>query len=176
MKFFNKTASALPDHNFTALTDITPADIRAMGAKAVAIDLDNTALLDSSYHMPESTKDWVAQMKEAGIPVAIVSNTFIHRGIYLSHRLGNIPFVAPAFKPFPLCLVIAAKWMKVKPGEVAMIGDQLFTDILTANRIDAVSVKVEPIEKEKLFASHFVKIRRKERRYLAAFRKAEAAS
>ncbi len=176
MKFYNKDASAIPDHSFHALTDITPGDVRAMGCKAVAIDLDNTALNDSSYRMPDSTKNWVAGMKQAGIPVAIVSNTFIHRGIYLSHCLGHIPFVTPAFKPFPLCLIIAAKRMGVKPTEVAMIGDQLFTDILTANRINAVSVKVEPMQKEKFFVAHFKKVRRKEHNYLSDWRKSNASA
>lgn len=164
---FMKRDNALPDFRFNRLTDIEPADVKAMGVKALAVDLDNTAVKDSSYRMIESTRAWADKMKEAGIPIIVVSNTFLFRALWLSYKMGKVPFVPFSFKPFVPALKIAAWLAGTEIGSLAMIGDQLFTDVLCANRAGAVSVKVEPMEDEILFASHFRKVRKKEEKYLS---------
>lgn len=161
-----KNKNATPDYFFEKLTDITVEDVKKMGVKALAVDLDNTLVIDFSYRISDESVAWVKTMRAAGIPVVLVSNTFFHRGLWLSYKCGWIPFVIPANKPYKLPLRIAARLAKTNVKSVAMIGDQLFTDILCANNAGAVSIKTEPIQDEIIFASHFKRTRKKEKEYL----------
>lgn len=161
-----KEKNAVPDYFFERLTDITIEDVKNMGVKALAVDLDNTLVIDFSYRLSAESRQWVDMMRGAGIPVVLVSNTFFHRGLWLSFKCGFVPFVVPANKPYKLPLRIAARLAKTDVSQMAMIGDQLFTDILCANNAGAVSVKTEPIQDEIIFAGHFKRTRKKEKEYL----------
>jgi uncharacterized protein len=136
------------DFYFDKITDITPYIVRKMGVKALAIDLDNTMLPYGGYHIEDSAKEWAEIMKKSGIPLIIVSNTVLSRAFILSKQLDSLPFVAPAFKPGTFCLKLAAKKLGIPVSEIAMIGDKSSTDIVSANRIGAVSVKVKPIKEK----------------------------
>lgn len=163
---YHESESATPDYSFDKITDITPEHLREMGVEAVAFDLDNTTVDDASYHLPAEVKHWIEKIRKSGIKVGIVSNTFSFRAWYLSKKMGNIPFEGLARKPHTLALRRAAKKMKTEPSKVAMVGDQLFTDMLVANRVGAVSIKVKPRGSDKYFTSHFKKIREQEDKYL----------
>ena len=156
---------AYPDYMFEKVTDISPNALRAMGAKAVALDLDSTTVNFSSFHIDEEIIDWVAGIKKAGIEVVVITNTVFLRALYISRKMGKLPFYSFACKPNTLALRLAAQKLQLEPGEIAMIGDQLFTDVLSANRTGAISVKVEPMGKEPPLA-YFENKRQLEREYL----------
>lgn len=137
-----------------------------MGAKAVAIDLDNTTVGDASFRLKEPIRRWIQYVRTAGFPVIIVSNTVTPRAWFLSKQMGNIPFIANARKPRTQALCRAAKMLHIHPSEMAMIGDQLFTDVLVANRIGAISVKVEPMGRDRFTPRKYEMIRKRERDYI----------
>lgn len=164
----NVAYAAYPDYRFDKVTDITPEDIRSMGASAIALDLDNTSVKYAFLKVETKIKEWVNSMLEAGIPVIVVSNALLLRSTVLVRQMGNVPYIPLALKPNPIALRLAARRLGVEPGEIAMIGDQLFSDVLCANRVGSVSVKVEPIGHEPVFTSYFEKKRQLESDYLAA--------
>lgn len=164
-----KYTNAYPKYSFRRITDITVEDLHKMGAKAVAVDLDNTTVIDSSYKLPEETHKWLDTVREAGIQVIIISNTIFTRAWFLGKKMGNIPFIAPAHKPHTKAIRKASEILGVELENLAMIGDQLFTDVISANKAGAISVKVEPMKKEKLFAGHFKKVRERERKYMRQY-------
>ena len=137
-----------------------------MGVKAVAIDLDNTTVNDASFRLPEQIRRWIKRVQAAGIQVIIVSNTVTPRAWFLSKKMGGVPFVANARKPRTKALYRAARKLNLHPSEIAMIGDQLFTDVLVANRVGAISVKVDPIGRDKFTPKKYEEIRRREREYI----------
>ena len=165
-----KYTNAYPKYQFRRITDITVEDLRKMGARAVAVDLDNTTVIDSSYKLPDETKNWIETIRNSGIKVIIISNTLYTRAWYLGKKMGDVPFIAPALKPHTMAIRKAAKMLDVELENLAMIGDQLFTDIISANKAGAISVRVEPMEKEKLFSGHFKKVRAREREYMKQHR------
>lgn len=144
-----KQNNAYPDYNFQRVEDITPEDIRKMGAKAVAVDLDDTTVKDASFHLPRSSRAWAKDMQDAGIPVIIVTNTYPIRAYILSIKMGRVPYISFARKPHSRPIRKAAEKLGLKPEEIAMIGDTLFKDMLAANRAGAISVKVEPRRRRK---------------------------
>ena len=158
--------NAYPAHQLPSLYALTPALLKSYGAQAVAIDLDNTAVRDSSYRVPARTLAWVDSMRAAGIPVAIISNTYLHRGWYLSRKLGKLPFIALANKPHDKPIRCMAKRLGVPVSALAMVGDQLFADVLAANRAGAISVWTAPIAKEKRIPWYFRRLREKEQLFL----------
>lgn len=119
-----KQLKAKPDYLYNKITDITVDDVKKMGVSALAVDLDNTAVKDSSYHMGKDMIRWSHKMRENGIKIIIVSNTFFHRALWFSYKLDWVPFVALANKPSPLALKTAAMLLKTKVNSIAMIGDR----------------------------------------------------
>ena len=126
-----------------ALVDITPEELIAAGKKLVLVDVDNTLVEWRSEEIPETTVTWLEFMKRGGLQVCILSNTRnVNRLKGLSERLG-IPYRLGKFKPSRAMYRMALEEFNTRPEEAIMIGDQLFTDILGANRsgIDAIWVK-----------------------------------
>lgn len=154
---------ALPQYIFNRITDITIEDLRKIGAKAVAVDLDNTLLYDSSYRFLDGAKKWVEEMKAEKMPIIILSNTYNKRANALSKTL-DIDYISKARKPDTKGYFRAAEKLGIDVSELAMIGDQLLKDILGANRAGAISIYVKPFMTEKLLYFYYKVIRAKERR------------
>lgn len=156
----------IPKYFFNKITDITPDDIKQMGAKAVAVDVDNTVSHDGAMYLFHGVKAWVKRMKNAGINVIILTNTYKLRAKFFSHLLGNIPYVANAEKPKTKAFLKAAEILGINVNEMAMIGDQLFTDIKGANDAGAIPIRIRYRRREIMFYSHYKHLRNKERKFL----------
>ncbi len=74
------------------------------------------------------TRQWLHDLRDAGIPVVVVSNNKYERVKRAVEKFG-IEFEAFALKPFTFGINRALKRYDVQPHEVVMIGDQLMTDI-----------------------------------------------
>ncbi|MGI6772714.1 MAG: YqeG family HAD IIIA-type phosphatase [Clostridiales bacterium] len=155
----------IPRYVFDRITDITPEIIKAMGAKAVAFDLDNTLVYDSGYRLLKGAEEWIESMKKAGIPLFIITNTYKLRADIISKRL-KIEAVANSRKPRPDGFIKAAEHLGVKVSELAMIGDQIYKDIAGANAAGAISVYVRPFMKEKMLYFYYKRLRAKEREFI----------
>lgn len=166
MKETNEEDLLLPRYFYNRLTDITPAALAAMGAKACALDIDNTVTYDGAYFLPHGVRAWVRSLQAAGIRVILLSNTYTHRARFIAKQLGGVPYLAHAGKPRPEGFYAAARRLGVAPGEIAMIGDQLYTDIKGANLAGAIPVRVRLRRRELLRYFYYKKLRREERNYL----------
>ncbi len=144
-----KKEEAFPDYNYNCILDITPDDIIRMGAKAVAVDLDNTAAEFGSYRLLEGMKEWTDNMIDSGIKVIIITNTWITRAYILSRQMRGVSFIPVSLKPLTISLKIAARMLDIELTEMAMIGDKLSSDILAANRAGSIAVKVIPLSRLK---------------------------
>ena len=63
-----------PEYVFKDVTHITPEWLAQKGIRALVLDIDNTLTADRSQELPDEVAGWLAQMKEAGIGLTIVSN------------------------------------------------------------------------------------------------------
>jgi HAD superfamily phosphatase (TIGR01668 family) len=57
----------------------------------------------------------------------------------------GIPFISRAYKPAKTGFHHAVTAMELPRDQVAVVGDQLFTDILGGNRIGLVTIWVRPL-------------------------------
>ncbi|AEB12838.1 YqeG family HAD IIIA-type phosphatase [Marinithermus hydrothermalis] len=149
-----------PNAQITALSELTPEWLRARGLKGVVLDLDNTLVpYGEEGPVPEALLEWLASLKAAGIKVAIVTNALPGRARHWGERLG-LEVRALAGKPWK-GFRRTIRRMGLTPREVAVVGDQLFTDVLGGNLVGAYTVLVPPLSEKGL--PHTRLIRRLER-------------
>lgn len=144
-----------------AVNGIVDIDLEALakrGKKLILIDVDNTLLPWRSEDIPTSTTDWILTAKKHGFDVCILSNTrHKERLKRLSEKLG-IDYLLGRFKPSRRMYLAALGKYKRKPEEAIMIGDQLVTDILGANRAGIEAIWVKQMTERDLVTTKFNRI------------------
>ena len=120
-----------PEYVFKDVTHITPEWLAAKGITALVLDIDNTLTADRSQELPEEVAAWLAAMRKAGVKLTIVSNGTEKRVRPFAEKLG-LAYLYRAAKPLPFALMVAQHRMGVKHRQMAMVGDQIFTDRLAA--------------------------------------------
>lgn len=152
-----------PRHRFKSIFEITPEVLRALGVQALLLDIDNT-LARHNYPRPlDGAEGWIRRMERAGFKMMIVSNAKPERVSAFAKRV-ELPFVAQGLKPLRVGFDRACQAMEVAPEHAAVIGDQVFTDMLGGNLFGAVTILVEPVEREK--GRFFIFKRRLEKKIL----------
>ena len=132
-----------PHEYYSSTLDIDPAELAACGIRGLILDLDNT-LAPWKYGVPTpELASWVVSVRQAGIRCHIVSNHGDRRVMLFSRFLG-IDGTANAAKPAGKAFRAAMKLMGTAPGETAVVGDQLFTDILGGRRQGCHTILVVP--------------------------------
>lgn len=132
------------------VTELTPSFFEQMGVRALLLDVDNTIATYTSHEPIEGAVEWAGRMVEAGFRVIIVSNNYKKRVRPFAARFG-LDCISFAIKPLPFGYLKAKSLLKVKCRECAIIGDQIFTDIVGANMCGMKSVLLAPIEPEEGF-------------------------
>ena len=120
-----------PEYIFRSIESITPAFLRDHGITALVLDVDNTLTGDGSQVLDPSVQAWLDTMRAAGISLTIVSNNTARRVRPFADRVG-LPFVSMACKPLPIGLMVARRRLGLKKHQMAIVGDQLFTDRMAA--------------------------------------------
>lgn len=140
------------------ITDITAADLKAMGIKGLLLDIDNTLTTHDNPDLAPAVTAWLSAMQEAGFGMMLVSNNSAERVAPFAEKIG-LPYQAKAAKPLPKGYRLAADAMGLPLTQCVAIGDQIFTDIWGANMAHMASVLLEPIEPET--AQKFILFKRK---------------
>ena len=131
-------------------TQFTLNMVKENGIKGIILDVDNT-LIDYYKNMPAGTEQWCKTLQNEGIKFCIASNSNKKEKIEQVAKQLNIPYVFFAKKPLKTGLNKAKEIMQLNENEIAVIGDQIFTDVLGANRCKMYSVLVDPIEEKDIF-------------------------
>lgn len=113
------------------------------GKRLILMDVDHTIVHWRAEHFPEGVEDWVKRAKAKGFDLCILSNTRNPERLARLAAKLQVETVRDKFKPSPAMFRLAMIKFKRKPEECIMIGDQIFTDVLGANRcgIDAIWVQ-----------------------------------
>lgn len=130
------------------ITDLPPSFFEENGYRAVILDVDNTLTTHGNPVPAEGVTEWVEAVKKTGVQMAILSNNTRKRVEPFAKKLG-LDFVSMAGKPLSFGVTRACKRYGLRPGQVALIGDQIFTDILSGNVKGVCTILVEPYELEK---------------------------
>lgn len=139
-----------PDKNVKNVREVTLQMLEENGIKGILLDVDNT-LINYKEEMEEETITWCDNLKKQGIKFCILSNSNKREKIKRTAQKLQIPYVSFAKKPLKLGFRKAKEMLQLSEEEIAVIGDQIFTDILGANRIHMYSILVEPIEEKDIW-------------------------
>lgn len=132
------------------VTGLTPEFLRGMGVEALLLDVDNTIATYTSHTPIEGAVEWAREMVEDGFRVIIVSNNYKKRVGPFAQKFG-LDFISFALKPLPFGYLRARRRLGVGRGACAIVGDQIFTDVVGANLCGMQSVLLAPIEPEEGF-------------------------
>ena len=127
--------------------EITYEMLEKNGILGLILDVDNT-LIDYYKNMPEGVLEWCATLKQKGIKFCIASNSNKKEKVEMVAKKLDIPYVYFAKKPLKRGLITASNKMGLESNKIAVAGDQIFTDVLGANRVGMFSILVEPIEEK----------------------------
>ncbi len=153
-----------PDFYYHSIHSIDLDELRSRGVTTMLLDLDNTLLPRKSTDVTEFAMSWVERAKAAGFTLCIVSNNWHAHVADLADKLG-ILLVGKAIKPLPFAFRKALDLTGATPAQAAIVGDQVFTDILGGQLIGMTTVLVTPLSSSDL--PHTLVLRAIERRLLA---------
>jgi len=151
------------DLKIKSVYDLDIKMLKSKGIKGILFDIDNT-IEEYATPMPsEKTLEFFRQLSEEGFKIGIISNAkYIRVAKFIkgfpSKNFPELHCIAHAGKPFRKAFRLLSMKMDLKRSEIAMIGDQLFTDIWGGNRAKCFTVLVEPINRK--IEPKFVKFKR----------------
>jgi len=139
-KFFS------PDLKSKSIFEIDYASLQKNGIRVLFFDLEQTLTdqiwLEPSLKLQEFFKD----LKNKGFDLYVMTNQRKSASLerFISYLDAKIVYFL--FKPFPWFLQhFIALDLKVSSKQVALIGDQLFVDILLSKMLGCYAVWVEPV-------------------------------
>ena len=134
-----------PAHSSLSLLDIDLKSLAQSGKKLILLDVDNTLLPWKGEAIPQTSLDWITTARKCGLELCILSNTrHPARLDRIAKKLG-VNYLQGRFKPSTAMYRQALKQFGAQPQQAVMIGDQLFTDILGANRAGIEAIWVRPM-------------------------------
>ena len=136
-----------PEYLFQDITHITPEFLRQQGIRALLLDVDNTLTAHGSQQLSRPVADWLEQMKAQGVRMVIVSNNLRRRVEPFARQLG-LEYISMGCKPLPGGLARARHLLGVRRGQVALVGDQLFTDRLAGWLYGIRVLVVQPMTRD----------------------------
>lgn len=140
-----------PDFYFNNTIDITADFLKQQGIEGLLLDVDNTMAIFHTKVPVEGISDWIKSLQNNGIKLRILSNAK-HDRIKVFASEVDLPFFALSLKPLPFRISKAAKLLDLSKKQVAVVGDQMFTDILGGNLAGLTTIMVKPIKQETEFS------------------------
>lgn len=135
--------------------DFTALKVR--GIRALVLDIDDTLIPREMNEITPAVFEWVVTRKEEGFRLCLTSNSrHPLRVKYMGDTLG-IPAMHLSFKPLPFAFWKSLEIMKARPEETAMIGDQLFMDILGANLLNIYTIFIDHGKEEELLLRRWMR-------------------
>jgi uncharacterized protein len=144
-KRYKASAMFGPDRFAPRLYDVPHEELEAAGIRGLIVDLDNTLLGFRETELAAEHLSWVARAHERGFRIVMLSNNFSERVNGLAAQL-NVACIPNALKPLPFGFWRAKQSLQMRRREIAVVGDQLFTDVLGGKLCGLYTILTEPIE------------------------------
>lgn len=136
-----------PDVKLHGITDITVELLNKYDIKALLLDVDNTMSTHHGTILTEGLMEWIKKMQDSGIKLMVLSNSKRFRIEPFAARIG-LPFISLGCKPLPTGYLRGVKKLQEKIKNVAIVGDQIFTDVLGGNVVGVKTILLTPIKLE----------------------------
>ena len=125
--------------------EITGGALERRGIKLLLADLDNT-LVPYGVPLPdEKLKAWRDDLAGHGVTLFILSNNRHESRPRIFAEGLDVPYIGHAGKPKTPSFIKAMEQVGVTKEQTAIVGDQIFTDVLGGGRAGVAAILVEPI-------------------------------
>ena len=129
-----------------------------LNIKNLLFDIDNTIASCKENEPSKEIIDLFNNLKEKGFNVFIITNALKKRASKFADKL-NIKTYHFSMKPSSRNYNKIIKENNLKIEQTAAIGDQIYTDILGANKLCITSILVDPISKKELITTRINRIK-----------------
>lgn len=124
---------------------ISGGALERRGIRLLLADLDNT-LVPYGVPLPDDNlKAWRDDLAAHGVTLFILSNNRHESRPRVFAQGLEVPYIGHAGKPKTPSFYQAMEQMGVTKEQTAIIGDQVFTDVLGGNRAGVATILVKPI-------------------------------
>ena len=162
----------LPYKIFDKFDDISPEYLSSLGVKFLFSDVDNTLAPYEVAEPDERISAWIRAVSDAGIVIVLVSNNGPER-IELFNRTLGVRAYADCKKPSRKRLGAIMNELGATGENTVFLGDQIYTDVLSARRLGAhAAILVPPIRDKKSLFFRFKRLM--ERPVMWRFRRKQA--
>lgn len=137
-------ALLLPKLIYDSICDLTPEVLQLHEISVLLMDFDNTIVPYTSNIPTPEVVDWFRSVQAAGIQLCVVSNTTKERAPAFCRQYG-IDCITHAKKPFTAGIRRAIGRYEAPSSAIALVGDQIYTDVLGANCAGITSILIRPL-------------------------------
>ncbi len=130
--------------------EITINILNKYNLKGLALDVDNT-LIDYDKNLLEGAEKWAENLKSEGIKLCILSNSNHKNKVENVAKKLNIPYIYFAKKPLKKGFKKAKEMLNLEANQIGVVGDQILTDVIGANKSNMFSILVKPINEKDIF-------------------------
>ena len=136
-----------PHYRVASVLELTPDRLHGAGPRKPAAGRRRHAQALPQRGVRPGVAEWLDALRHAGFGLCLVSNGIGKRIGRFAERLG-LPCVAMALKPLPIGCRRAMRQMGFRRQSTAMVGDQLFADVMAGRLAGVTTFLVEPIHPE----------------------------
>ncbi|WP_027627999.1 YqeG family HAD IIIA-type phosphatase [Ruminiclostridium cellobioparum] len=145
-----------PDLYYDSIRHIDLDMLEKKGIKGFILDIDNTLVPMHSKDADQNAITWIGELKKRGFKVCILSNAARKRVIRFNREIA-VTAIHRAYKPSGRAFLKAADVLELEPESIAVVGDQIFTDIHGGNKANMLTILVKPIDKREIL---YVRVKR----------------
>lgn len=136
--------SFLPKRIYPALTAISAEELSLQGIRLLMLDFDNTIVPYTTNTPTEEMRRWIEAALASDLQVCVVSNSRNGRVLNFCAEYG-LACITQARKPFTKGIRECLAKYDIAPDAAALVGDQIYTDVLGANAAGVYSILIPAI-------------------------------
>ena len=142
----------VPDVYQKSIYDINYNKLWNQGIKCLLFDLDNTLVPPSVKNPTKKLHELFDELKKIGFRIIIFSNATKKRLKPFKDGL-EVDCSALSKKPCKKKFLVVMSEYNYTINDVAIIGDQILTDVLGGNKVGILTILVNPISKKDFFVT-----------------------
>ena len=135
----------LPGLIAESVLDLTPQLLQQRGIQLLMLDFDNTIVPYTTNQPTPEMEAWLQAMLASPVKLCVVSNSKRDR-VKVFCKTYGIDCITHAKKPFSKGISQCLAKYNLPEKQCALVGDQIYTDVLGANNAKIQSILIKAID------------------------------
>lgn len=146
----------IPNIYKKSIFEINYKKLKEQNIKVLLFDFDNTIIEKGNSIVNKKTITLFNKLKKDFL-IYVVSNSLNTKKLNIVCKKLEIPFIGDSRKPLKKGYK-KLKFKGIKNNQIAMIGDQLMTDVWGANRMGYISILIDPMTNNELIWTKLTRV------------------